>query len=427
MTTLHDFIFTPLGRFLVFYCLLLTILQVDLLLSTVYASRRLLPGVVFALFCPPVFIFTALLLGYIFQPLEFPQWTLSFFHTPLWPHLLFILLMSSAAVCNLRWLLAWKKSHMTAAAIKETIDLLPSGICVGDERGMIVMVNLRMDALYRQITGQQLMTLPLLWQSLTQAAQGSPDQNDVILPHPDGSVILFSRSPIQIQGKTYTQVTAVDITVQSHMTDELVASNAQLTSSQKRISEYGERVDELVRMQEILNAKVIVHDEVGHALLMIQYFMEHPQAVDQDSLLSLLKNTNDYLLREAEDASHVDCLAAALDMARDIGVRVAIQGTAPTNTESRLLLSRAVTECAANTLKHADGDRLDILLSSVPGRLTVSITNNGKPPRGEIQENGGLKSLRRLVTQAGGEMTVKSVPRFQLILSLPNEKEEEYS
>ena len=57
------------------------------------------------------------------------------------------------------------------------------------------------------------------------------------------------------------------------------------------------------------------------------------------------------------------------------------------------------------------------------GGCTVTITNNGRPPRGEIIEGGGLSALRRRIEGSGGTMTAAARPRFALTIHLP-EKED---
>ena len=57
------------------------------------------------------------------------------------------------------------------------------------------------------------------------------------------------------------------------------------------------------------------------------------------------------------------------------------------------------------------------------GRTEVFLTNNGAAPKEKITEGGGLSMLRHHVEEAGGRMEIQSLPRFSLMLSLP-EKEE---
>ena len=96
-----------------------------------------------------------------------------------------------------------------------------------------------------------------------------------------------------------------------------------------------------------------------------------------------------------------------------------ILGQFPKDSARRILLARAIQECAANAVKHAEGDRLDIRLEETEESLLVRISNNGKPPRGPVTESTGLLSLRWSVEKAKGSMTVESTPSFALILHLP--------
>ena len=51
----------------------------------------------------------------------------------------------------------------------------------------------------------------------------------------------------------------------------------------------------------------------------------------------------------------------------------------------------------------------------------VVLTNNGKQPKGEIEEGGGLSGLRTMTENVGGRMTVESVPNFVLTITVPKE------
>lgn len=83
------------------------------------------------------------------------------------------------------------------------------------------------------------------------------------------------------------------------------------------------------------------------------------------------------------------------------------------------LLAQVIQECAANTVKHAEGDRIDLLPEEKDGSWIVRITNNGRPPKGPVAESGGLLSLRRHMEEAGGTMSVESTPAFALTLYIP--------
>lgn len=55
-------------------------------------------------------------------------------------------------------------------------------------------------------------------------------------------------------------------------------------------------------------------------------------------------------------------------------------------------------------------------IDTVNNRCVVTVTNNGKPPSGVIEETGGLGNLRKRIEKAGGTMKICSAPVFSLTL-----------
>ena len=155
-----------------------------------------------------------------------------------------------------------------------------------------------------------------------------------------------------------------------------------------------------------------VHNNVGNVLLESQRYLRDPAAFDEERLLQSLKYTNNGVLRECEqDDSRRDALAEALEAAEILGVDVSVAGRFPEEESCRGILAAAIRECAANTVKHAGGNRLsvEILADGQAGRGgTLLICSNGTPPEEPIRESGGLLSLRSLVERQGGTMTVRA-------------------
>lgn len=189
-------------------------------------------------------------------------------------------------------------------------------------------------------------------------------------------------------------------------------------------------------------ARSALRNELGQVLLMGRHYIEHPESTDRAMVALMTRQMNRFLLGESETTRppEEDALRQAIRLAESIGVTVALSGEAPQEASLRALLAQAIRECAANTVKHAEGDRIEVALgesgqglprrgadpschpernAAEPKELLITITNNGKPPKGEIAESGGLLSLRRSVETAGGRMRVQSQPCFRLELALP--------
>ena len=109
----------------------------------------------------------------------------------------------------------------------------------------------------------------------------------------------------------------------------------------------------------------------------------------------------------------------AIRLAGSIGVDVEMTGEVPRSPRARALLAQAIRECAANAVKHAGGDRLEVAVEAAAGGSRITLTNNGRAPKAPVAESGGLLALRRSAEALGGRMQVQSAPCFALTLFLP--------
>ena len=50
---------------------------------------------------------------------------------------------------------------------------------------------------------------------------------------------------------------------------------------------------------------------------------------------------------------------------------------------------------------------------------SITFTNDGDAPKGEIHETGGLGNLKRQVEALGGSLELSASPRFKMILTIP--------
>ena len=179
-------------------------------------------------------------------------------------------------------------------------------------------------------------------------------------------------------------------------------------------------VCQIIIAQELLSARIAVHNEVGNVLLESRHYLNDPASFDEERLLTALKNTNTYLLREyEEDDTARDPLRDALETAEAIGVDVELFGPIPSEEPYRTVLAAAVGECASNAVRHADGDRLDVEICMEEDIITYDLRSNGRPPEEEIRETGGLRSLRSLVENEGGQMRIEISPVVRLTVRLP--------
>ena len=328
-------------------------------------------------------------------------------------------LSAGLLLLHFREYMRYKTSTVTPDAIRQTVDLLPEGICISAPDGTALLVNLKMEALCRELTGERLSDARKL---RTYVEQFGEDQEDKRLIHtPQGEIWLFAEDDLTIEGSNYERMSAINITGRYRITEELREKNAHLQEIRRRMKEAADLSAEMFVKQEEATARTALHNELGQVLLMGRHAIEHPDSTDAATVALMTKQMNSFLLGEgkAPEPDVEDELCRAVSMAGSIGVAVELHGEAPKTDGASSLLARAIRECAANAVKHAEGDRLFVKISEDEAGAIIAITNNGRVPDGPVAESGGILALRRSVEAAGGQMTVQSTPAFSLKLFLP--------
>lgn len=308
----------------------------------------------------------------------------------------------------------FRRTHLTPDAIRQTLDLLPEGLCVSAADGTVLLANLQLNALSRALTGTGLSDAQRFWRRIE--AEGREQNGQYLLKLPSGEVWQLDRGRLTMDGADYDRIRATNVTARYRIVEELAQKHEHLQDIQRRMKAVADLSADMFVAQEAANARVALHNQLGQVLLMGRHLIEHPEATDAGVVCMTTKQMNAFLLGEAETPPQKpdDPLQSAIADARSIGVTTQLLGQLPRDTAQLELAADAIRECAANTRKHANGDLLTVRIDEDGRQFTL--TNNGSPPRGPITESGGLLSLRREVEATGGAMRLKNSPAFELIL-----------
>ena len=335
-----------------------------------------------------------------------PAWLAAFSTCPVWAVWVYEAFIAVILFLAARDTFRYRRSHVTPDSVKQAMDLLPVGVAFGDSDGTVRFRNLVMDHLSMVLTGKMLTD----WHAFRTAATGQLSAEDRV----------WQVSIRETPGSSLTQLTTTDITEQAGILADQEAKNRKLKDIRLRLEIYNRQAERLIISQELLTARMTVHDELGSVLLESRHSLSDPGSIDEELLLQALKNANTYLLREYEgDDTAVDPLAEAVSMAQAIGVKAELTGIPPAEDSPRELLAAAIRECAANAVKHADGDRLTADTRHSDTGYSFTVRSNGIPPAAPIRETGGLLSLRTLVENRRGAMRIDVSPEFRLTIVLP--------
>lgn len=311
--------------------------------------------------------------------------------------------------------------------IKESFDSLPIAACFFDKNGVVRLINRRMLAIANWLRKGGIQSLAEM-QSVLHAPPANVRCLDLrlrIYRFPDGKVLRFAQEQITTKaGVHYTQITAADVTELIRKQNQLKAENAKLAEANERLRRLLVQMPEIIREEETLAMKLRVHDDIGHSILAARrVLLQQTDLKELRANAALWEQSISVLFRSSQITAQSEPLEAAKKRAEELGVRVLLTGREPQRQWIRTLSALAICECAANCVRHADGTELYVHFRQKPDCMEVALTNNGAAPKEKITEGGGLSMLRQRIEEAGGKMEVWSIPRFTLMLSLPEQEE----
>ena len=334
------------------------------------------------------------------------------FSSILWTVALFLTALSLIASFTL-----WHKGRrqLSPISVKESCDHLPSALCFAWENGLPCLKNLKMDELSHQLTGEALLNADVFWKMV---------EPQPIVTLENGQTWSFERVRLGMSGKTVYQITGTNITKEAQLKQELEKDNLRLKAMNRRLRQYGQDVQDATREKEILRAKTRVHDQIGHALLQTRQFLSGTQG-DAGSVCAAWRQNVRLLLGKYSDEQCGDTFEQLTRAANAIGVTIERRGVFPKESaESAQLVEAAAHECLTNLVRHAGGTQLEIICEKTASGWRVRYLNDGSAPSGPIVEGSGLTALRARTEAAGGSMDIAYTPRFELTLTLPEERQE---
>ena len=348
--------------------------------------------------------------------------------TPDWL-LLTILIAMAAALSVLFWNIhRYEKSRITGMSIKEATDSLPSGILCYASDGRVLLKNRVMEDFCQSVTGEALLSGEVFSRRLRKGALTPGCRTITVGEEPvtvlaDGTAWKISAQEIPFEKHRVQMLLASDITEAYRKTEELRAMQRKVTALNERLAKVNQEIVALTVEREVLNAKVKLHDELGSNLLaMKHYCLAGGTETELAEIVRRLRRNISFLKTETPTTVR-DEYELLTEMAARLRVALLVTGSLPQTEPQKHIVAVAIHECMTNTVRHAHGNELQIRVVEGEERMIVTFTNNGEAPAGEIEEKGGLASLRELTEKAGGTMTVLTEPSFAIRLELPKEVE----
>ncbi|MEE0061681.1 MAG: hypothetical protein UE295_12710 [Acutalibacteraceae bacterium] len=312
-------------------------------------------------------------------------------------------------------------------SIKEAFDNLPTGVCFFNETGIPVLCNLVMYRFSFAVCGKDVQFITDLESCLVddfKPVEGVKKDGKVFLLKDGSAWRLEKRSFTYENGNIYIQFIATDVTDLNKNRIELQQENEQLHRVHSDLQRLSANVVAVTREEEILNAKMRVHDEMGRCLVFAQKYLKEDSTenIPDDIVESWQRAVS--MLKYNNDTFDEDMLLQIRKTCEYMKLEFIKTGELPKEENVAYILTCAVRECVTNAVRYADSTKLYAGFTENDTEATVTVTNNGKPPENEIVKGGGLSNLQRRVERAGGVMVIQSLPSFKLTVTVPKLKED---
>lgn len=335
-------------------------------------------------------------------------------------------------ICYLEYLLFSKflktqSRNIGKNSIKESMDNLPDGICFSKLDGTPLLVNRQMQEISYEVFGRMLVNDVVCAEDVRNNKIKAPTkilQRDPLVIESKGKVWLIKI----IFHEKYRETLAYNITLEWAMYQEIERKTSQIQRINESLKDYQKNVVAYTRQKEILQAKIKIHDKIGQSLIYFRRYLKKNKKTKEDrhmlvklwlESLLVLDEKNDFTEEKPDTSKNKLLFEKLISAAKDIGVKVHVDGKTPDNERDWILLVDIVHEALNNAIRHGEAKNIWIYLSEDEFNKFLKIENDGLPAHEPIKEKGGLKNIRQHIENYGGRMEIKVKPKFQLNLSWP--------
>ncbi len=305
--------------------------------------------------------------------------------------------------------------------IKDSFDNLPTGIIFAKTNGVILLANALMYDLYCQLSDGALQSAHAFWHSLTKPH----DQIKLLetgdtptLCFADNKIYRFNKHTTEIGYEPIIQIKAVDISAHYQLKQTYLQKQKKLVTLRQAMVETKATLENVTRQEEVLDAKLKIHNTMGMGLATIRRYLATGQG-DLDKALLIWRRSIE-LLVNSETFVQDDLLKSLQQAAQSIGIVLEIIGKWPSKQPAieRVLISVG-RECLINAALHGDAKHMQIEILEMAATYQITFKNDGKTSTKPIRAGGGFASMKKTLETINGSFDIVQTPQFAIVLELP--------
>lgn len=289
-----------------------------------------------------------------------------------------------------------KKESLSILSVKNAIDLSDNGIMFLNDKGNIILINVVMKDILKEY-------------NINDNYIDNLKEKEIKEIHNEHILKCLNRV-WQLKINNNKEIIALDITDIYKIQEKTKNQNIEIEENNKKILKTLNNIEEVEKEKKIIKIKNEFHDILGHRLSLFGEYLKQDN-INKEEIKFMLDNLFEQFttLKSPEEN-----LKKLVEVYKVFNINISIIGKLPKNKEVGETFFEIIREAVTNAIIHANSKNIKVVITNSLEKTEMLITNDGIKPNNFINENEGIKGMRRKLKEIGGILIIENEDNFIL-------------
>ena len=289
-----------------------------------------------------------------------------------------------------------KKESLSILSVKNAIDLSDNGIMFLNDKGNIILINVVMKDILKEY-------------NINDNYIDNLKEKEIKEIHNEHILKCLNRV-WQLKINNNKEIIALDITDIYKIQEKTRNQNIEIEENNKKILKTLNNIEEVEKEKKLIKIKNEFHDILGHRLSLFGEYLKQDN-INKEEIKFMLDNLFEQFttLKSPEEN-----LKKLIEVYKVFNINISIIGKLPKNKEVGETFFEIIREAVTNDIIHANSKNIKVVITNSLEKIEMLITNDGIKPNNFINENEGIKGMRRKLKEIGGILIIENEDNFIL-------------
>ncbi len=289
-----------------------------------------------------------------------------------------------------------KKESLSILSVKNAIDLSDNGIMFLNDKGNIILINVVMKDILKEY-------------NINDNYIDNLKEKEIKEIHNEHILKCLNRV-WQLKINNNKEIIALDITDIYKIQEKTKNQNIEIEENNKKILKTLNNIEEVEKEKKLIKIKNEFHDILGHRLSLFGEYLKQDN-INKEEIKFMLDNLFEQFttLKSPEEN-----LKKLVEVYKVFNINISIIGKLPKNKEVGETFFEIIREAVTNAIIHANSKNIKVVITNSLEKIEMLITNDGIKPNNFINENEGIKGMRRKLKEIGGILIIENEDNFIL-------------